>query len=51
MDKMSRLDRLDLRKTVEIRGKSLSLAEVSGLIHKILDQGEESLRQRYDRFL
>ena len=51
MDKMSRLDRLDLRRTVEIRGKSLSLAEVSGLIHKILDQGEESLRQRYDRFL
>ena len=51
MDKMSRLDRLDLRKTVEIRGKSLSLAEVSGLIHKILDQGEESLRQRYERFL
>ena len=51
MDKMSRLDRLDLRRTVEIRGKSLSLAEASGLIHKILDQGEESLRQRYDRFL
>ena len=51
MDRMGHLERLDLLKTVEIKGRSLSLAEVSGLIHKILDQGEESLRQRYDRFL
>ena len=48
---MDRMGKLDLRKTVEIRGKSLSLAEVSRLMHKILEQGEESLRQRYDRFL
>ena len=51
MDRMGKLEKLDLRKTVEIRGKSLSLAEVSRLMHKILEQGEESLRQRYDRFL
>ena len=51
MDRMGKLEKLDLRKPVEIHGKTLSVAEVSRLIHRILDQGEESLRQRYDRFL
>ena len=51
MDRMGKLEKLDLHRTVEIRGKTLSVAEVSRMNHRILDQGEESLRQRYDRFL